>query len=240
MTSDLSDDDLIFKNIKSSYGKHIPNYFISNIKNTYENTKHHHFQLQDTQLIYRIILHSLPLRYISKSGIQVGDLGFSLCKDPFEHGIIEKSILLLEKQYFGAILLLLGGSYRPIMPILRYMIQITTWVAASILDRKSLTGNLEDVGKAMSEFEFEAFLKFNNDSFSKNKKTDFKPRQGVANIPFKFISKLPYKYKNEGGMRAIRRLYGDLSGYAHPNVLDNIRTDKNKYGRYGLGKTNFA
>ena len=223
----MGEDDYI-ESYLSHFKESVPKIFIEQIQKTWTSRKVHIPQLQGMFLFYRLLRIKLPRTYLTKSRIRIGngDLD-SICPQTFEYGTIENATLLLEKQFFDIVVLLLVGSYRPIHVILRYMLELTARIAISIINKEKITGNHADHNKAMSFLEFEAFLETNNSNIKKNKdpetKKQLKIRSGIPNIDDQYVQFI--HYKKFKGLYAIKSLYGDLSKYAHSNVWNKLRTD---------------
>ncbi|KAF6243632.1 hypothetical protein C6988_02500 [Nitrosopumilus sp. b1] len=219
--------------LNNDFETHIPEIYIEQIKRTHNTTKKHFTQLKDIHYFCSIFIRNHPHSYLSKSGIRIGAWpeASMFCKNPIDEGTVENMLIFLEKQFFDCVSLLFSGAYRPIMTILRYMLELTTWVTVSILNKKKLTKKLEDVEKAMSYIQFESFLidNFENIQKIKSPKTKKKDKQSIQTIqgiqfcPEQYLKHLTYKYVK--GNNAIRLLYSELSGFAHANIFQQLRWD---------------
>ena len=118
-------DDLK-KEQNDRFEKHIPDIFIQQIKNTKSANDMHFQQLKKLHYFYNVIYRDVPTDYLSKSCIRLDSRTNMFCKSPYDEGTFKNMIILLEKQFFDCISLLYSGSYRPIMIILRYMLELVT------------------------------------------------------------------------------------------------------------------
>ena len=219
-------------NIISKFEKRIPGIFINNIRETYNKNEADLKKLKGIYFFYRELLYYLPPFYLSKSRIRVGDdpISTMFCKNPYEDGTTENLILHLEEQFFSALYLLLGGHYRPIHTILRYMLQYSNWVAASIIDKEKLTKDTNDNRKAMSVYEFASFLRNNRNALKlKNKSIKSKQEKtkktitGIVDLPSRYVEFI--NIGNFNRMNAIRLLYSKLSEHAHASTWVTLRSD---------------
>ena len=104
------------------------------------------------------------------------------------------------------------------MSILRYMLEQSTWIAASIISKKILTNDASGRNKAMSHHEFKHFLYTNMQNFQKNKSDKdpkFKTIIGIQKLPYKYIEHI-HTMSNKN--KTIEHLHSDLSKYVHANI----------------------
>ena len=212
------------------FEKHIPDIFIQQIKNTKSANDVHFQQLKKLHYFYNTIYRVAPGNYLSKSRIRLDSSVDMFCKSPYAEGAINNMIILLEKQFFDCISLLYSGSYRPIMIILRYMLELVTITSLSIIDKKQLTGKSDDEKKGMSYIQFEGFL---SDSFEARKK-----EKSARNSDEEYMVRImksekmipePYpqylEFKGCLGNDAIKKLRNELSIYAHANIFQQLQFD---------------
>ncbi len=224
-------DDTLRQELNDDFEKHIPSIYIRQINHTRNATKIHFPQLKSIHYLYGTFRFHHPRSYLSKSGIRIGTWDIPMCKNPYDEGTIENMLLFLEKQYFDCISLLFSGSYRPITIILRYMLELTTWSAVSILNKKKLTALSEDSKKAMSHIQFESFLSENFEKMQKLRspetpnedKKSLNPIQSIQLIPEQFVRFLTFQ--NYSRNNAIKQLHSELSKYAHANIFRQLRWD---------------
>ena len=223
-------NSLLRQTINADFEKHIPNIYIKQIEKT-KNTDSVHFQqLKGLHCFYRLISANLPNNYLTKSGIRMDPREDMFCKNPYETGIIENMSILLEKQFFDCVALLYSGSYRPIMTILRYMLELAAVASTSIIDKKQLTGEDGDLRKGMSHIQFASFLISNFEARQKEpsarnieEKRIVRCMQTLMEVPEQHAQHL--KFKKSSGDEAIKKLYSGLSIYAHANIFQPLRWD---------------
>ena len=210
---------LVIDQANSDFNKHIPEIFYENIQKTFKNRKKHIEEIRTIHCFYRMIRYYHPFVYVSKSKIRIKNDPV-YCPMPRVDGTTENTIRLFEKQYFDIFYLLLGGMYRPIMIILRYMLEQSTWVAASVISKKILTGCAKDRNKAMSHSEFKHFLYNNMLNFQKNQsntQSRLTTIHGIQKMPHKYIQHIGI-LNDKSGFEAIKHLYSELSKYAHASI----------------------
>ena len=217
--------NLIIDGANSDFNTHIPKIFYENIKNTFEDRKTHIEEIKTLHHFYRMIRYYHPTVYISKSKIRhYNDSGF--CPMPGVDGTVENAIRLFEKQYFDILYLLLGGMYRPIMIILRYILEQSTWIAASVIDKEVLTGDTREHNEAMSHIEFKHFLHTNMLNFEikkANKKSRLRTISGIKEVPY--IQHINAA-NGTNGIEAIKYVYSELSKYAHANIWSDLQDNE--------------
>lgn len=210
----------------ASFDEHIPGIYYQNIQQTFINHKVHIKEIKVLYNFYQIISRSHPIVYVSKSKVRINnDAGY--CPMPGVNGTVENAARLFEKQFFDVLYLLLGGAYRPSMVILRYMLEQSTWVAASIISKKFLTKRPNDRNKAMSHFEFKHFLYDNMLRFQTNQtiKSKQKTVSGLQKIPYEYIQHMKTQNRKIG-FEALNYFYTELSKYAHANIWFDLEINE--------------
>ena len=221
--------NFVIDQVDNSFDKHIPEIFYENIQKTFKNSDKHIKEIKTIHRFYRMIRYYHPSMYVSKSKIRINN-DPAYCPMPRADGTAENAIRLFEKQYFDILYLLLGGVYRPIMIILRYMIEQSTWTAASVISKKILTGCSKDRNKAMSHSEFKHFLYNNMQNIQANHfngKFQRRITQGVQELPHKYIQHINMP-NSKSGFESIKCFYSELSKYAHANIWTDLEDSEDQ------------
>lgn len=214
----------------------IPHIFISNIRTTVHTTNAAHKEdIVDMGSLLIMAGRQHPTWYVEKSGIGASPMP-ELCKSPFTEGTVQNALRNLEKEYFNVIGMLYCAAYRPIMPVLRQILEQASYVLNSITNKADFTGNPEDHGKALSHAEFENF-RYHKEHLHDN------AINGVVGNKWKPYGKsfkkirehVPHiKFKDKEGYAVLKELYGYLSKSTHGNTWkvvsdrdDNIHNIEN-------------
>ena len=210
--------DSVMSHVDENFKTNIPKIFHKNIDKTFQKwNKNHSEEIQVIYRFYQMIRYYHPDTYISKQKMIINN-DLTYCAFPTLNGTIENALRLFEKQYFDILYLLSGGMYRPIMSTLRYMLEQSTWIAASIINKKILTEDASDRNKTMSHQEFKYFLHTNMQNFQKNKSNkDYKLKtiSGIQELPYKYIQCISTMSDKN---KSVKQLHSELSKYAHANI----------------------
>lgn len=212
------------------FGKDIPEIFIENIKNTCGVSPIHVEQLGTLAYLVCSMSSLHPRCYVSKSGVTYNAPLPPICEDYHTEGTVENALLIFEKQYFDLICLLYTGSYRPIMPVLRQMLEQAAQVLNSITNKKDFTSKDEDYGMAMTYDQFTLFLlenkKLHKKSYRNSLKAAGHPKSKLTIYRKNFQNIDDYikhiKYGKTNGSRALDLIFENLSTWVHANLWQEI------------------